>query len=31
MPFGHATFHILTLAGSACHFVAVYYFVLTTD
>lgn len=31
MPFGHATFHILTLAGSACHFVSVYYFVLTTD
>ncbi len=31
MPFGHATFHILCLIGSACHFVSVYYFVLTTD
>jgi hemolysin III len=28
MPFGHATFHIFCLFGSACHFVAVYYFVL---
>ena len=31
MPFGHATFHVLCLIGSACHFVSVYYFVLTTD
>ena len=28
MPFGHATFHIFVLAGSACHFVSVYFFVL---
>ena len=28
MPFGHAAFHLLVLAGSACHFVAVYFFVL---
>ncbi len=28
MPFGHATFHIFCLLGSACHFVSVYYFVL---
>ena len=28
MPFGHATFHIFCLVGSACHFVAVYVFVL---
>ena len=28
MPFGHAIFHIFVLAGSACHFVSVYYFVL---
>lgn len=28
MPFGHAAFHILVLLGSACHFVAVYFFVL---
>jgi len=31
MPFGHAAFHILCLLGSACHFVSIYYFVLTTD
>ena len=31
MPFGHATFHVLCLIGSACHFVSVYYFVLTTE
>lgn len=29
MPFGHATFHIFVLIGSACHFVAVYRYVLT--
>lgn len=29
MPFGHATFHIFVLAGSACHFISVYFFVLT--
>jgi hemolysin III len=29
MPFGHATFHIFVLLGSACHFVSVYFFVLT--
>lgn len=28
IPFGHAAFHILVVLGSACHFVAVYYFVL---
>ncbi len=28
MPFGHATFHLLVVLGSACHFVAVYFFVL---
>lgn len=28
MPFGHATFHLLVLCGSACHFVAVYFFVV---
>lgn len=30
IPFGHATFHVLVLLGSACHFVSVYFFVLTT-
>ncbi len=29
MPFGHAAFHILVVLGSACHFVAVYFFVLS--
>lgn len=28
MPFGHATFHLLVVLGSACHFVTVYFFVL---
>ncbi len=28
MPFGHATFHVFCLLGSACHFISVYYFVL---
>ncbi len=28
MPYGHATFHIFCLLGSASHFVSVYYFVL---
>ncbi len=28
MPFGHAVFHFFVLAGSACHFVAVYYYIL---
>jgi len=28
MPYGHATFHVFTLMGSACHVVCVYYFVL---
>jgi len=28
MPYGHATFHVFCLLGSACHFVAVYVFVL---
>jgi len=28
MPFGHATFHIFVLIGSACHFASVYFFVL---
>lgn len=27
-PFGHATFHIFVLAGSACHFISVYYYVI---
>lgn len=31
MPFGHATFHVLCLIGSTCHFVSIYYFVLTRD
>ena len=29
MPFGHASFHIFCLVGSACHFISVYYFVLS--
>ena len=29
MPYGHATFHVFCLLGSACHFISVYYFVLT--
>ncbi len=29
LPFGHAIFHVFVLAGSACHFVAVYCFVLS--
>jgi hemolysin III len=28
MPYGHATFHVFTLLGSACHFACVYYYVL---
>ena len=28
MPFAHAVFHVFVVAGSACHFVSVYYFVL---
>ncbi len=28
LPFGHAIFHLFVLGGSACHFVAVYFFVL---
>lgn len=28
LPYGHATFHIFVLAGSACHFVSVYCYVL---
>jgi hemolysin III len=28
MPYGHATFHVFTLLGSACHVVCVYYYVL---
>ncbi len=28
IPFGHAIFHLFVLGGSACHFVAVYFFVL---
>ncbi len=28
MPYGHASFHIFCLLGSACHFVALYFFVL---
>jgi hemolysin III len=28
MPYGHATFHVFCLLGSACHFVSVYVFVL---
>lgn len=31
IPFGHATFHIFVLIGSACHFVTVYFFVLTPN
>ena len=29
MPFGHATFHVFVLLGSLCHFVCVYFYVLT--
>ncbi len=29
LAFGHAAFHILVVLGSACHFVAVYFFVLS--
>lgn len=29
LPFGHAIFHIFVLIGSACHFITVYFFVLT--
>lgn len=29
LPFGHAIFHIFCLFGSACHFVSVYFFVLS--
>lgn len=28
IPFSHAIFHLLTMVGSACHFVAVYFHVL---
>lgn len=28
IPFGHATFHVFVLAGSICHFIAVYVYVL---
>lgn len=28
IPFGHAIFHLFVVAGSACHFVSVYHFVL---
>jgi hemolysin III len=28
MPFGHAVFHFFVLAGSACHFIAVYWYIL---
>lgn len=31
MPFGHAVFHFFVLAGSACHFVAVYSYILPSD
>jgi hemolysin III len=29
LKFNHAMFHLLVLAGSACHFIAIYYYVLT--
>ena len=28
IPFGHAVFHFFVLGGSACHFVAVYFYIL---
>ena len=28
MPYNHAIFHIFVLAGSTCHFIAVYRFIL---
>ncbi len=28
IPYGHALFHIFVLAGSACHFIAVYWYIL---
>lgn len=31
MPFAHATFHFFVLAGSICHFISVYWFVLTRN
>ena len=30
IPYGHALFHIFVLAGSACHFVSVYWYILPT-
>ncbi len=29
LPFGHAIFHVFVLAGSVCHFVSIYFFVLS--
>jgi len=29
MPFNHASFHLFCLLGSSCHFVSIYYYVLT--
>jgi len=31
IPFGHALFHFFVLAGSACHFVAVYWYILPAN
>ena len=28
IPFGHALFHFFVLAGSACHFISVYWYIL---
>jgi hemolysin III len=28
LPYGHAIFHIFVVAGSTCHFVSIYFFVL---
>lgn len=30
MPLNHATFHLLVMCGSFCHFISLYYFVLPT-
>ena len=31
IPYGHAVFHFFVLAGSACHFVAVYWYILPSS
>jgi len=31
IPFGHAVFHFFVLAGSACHFISVYWYILPSS